>query len=382
MKFINYSTNSFAYNAMILLENRFVGRLQSVDIVEQSILLDGLLYALQKKSLTAELALKGGSALQRGYCSERFSSDLDFACGKNPPFSPAEFEEFGKDFTNDFKKILHDSFDINEDKIFIEYPDKKIYENIHNDKRIVASWKFFIEIPPEISLLNRKNQRKVPFSSRRQSTMLRNDRQYVKIDICNVPTYLEKKLIPLISSSAKNSSSIEGYVQDIREIYYEKTCSLLLRKNFKYYEIFDMFFAEKLSRLNPCEIDTQMFKNKSYDQMIKLSSIKSQISNNRQFIIPTKKNIVNFLASLESVMTYDGYKSVFDSARELLIYAQDRFERCELSLFGYKSQNPWNDQENIPMDITNIADSLQIRDIEQYQKEIDEDENFHPEMRY
>ena len=102
----------------------------------------------------------------------------------------------------------------------------------------------------------------------------------------------------------------------------------------------------------------------------KLANIKNQITNNRQFIIPTKKNIVNFLASLESVMTYDGYKSIFDSARELLIYAQDRFERCELSLLGYKCQNPWNDQENIPIDIKNIADSLQIRDIEQDQKEI------------
>ena len=116
---MEYTMSHFQDEALILLNNRFANRIQSVDIVEQALLLDGLLNGLQQKKLMNELAMKGGGALQRGYDSERFSSDLDFACGKYPPFTAKEFYQFGQDFCSDFKKIVHDTFDIQPDRINI-----------------------------------------------------------------------------------------------------------------------------------------------------------------------------------------------------------------------------------------------------------------------
>ncbi|MBQ7606423.1 MAG: nucleotidyl transferase AbiEii/AbiGii toxin family protein [Desulfovibrionaceae bacterium] len=66
-----------------------------MDIVEQSILLDAILKGLQEEKLINDLAIKGGGAIQRVYASERFSSDLDFACGRKPKFTKNEFIEFG-----------------------------------------------------------------------------------------------------------------------------------------------------------------------------------------------------------------------------------------------------------------------------------------------
>ena len=334
---MEYTMSHFQDEALILLNNRFANRIQSVDIVEQSLLLDGLLNGLQQKKIMNEIAMKGGGALQRGYDSERFSSDLDFACGKYPPFTAKDFYQFGQDFCSDFKKIVHDTFDIQPDKVSIFPPEDSVYNAILKEKRIVASWTIRVEIPAHMSLLNRERQR-----SPRNDKNYRKDIQYVKIDICNVPTYLDKNYRSLISSSSKNTVFAEGYVQKSEEIFYEKMSSLLLRRTFKPYDIYDMFFAEQVSDLNIQNIDRDVLLNKIRDQNVE--GLVKQIKANKNFVLPIKKNKFDFLNSLQNLLTYDGYKSIYCNVDNIMKYAENRFDYCSSILF--------NKDDSIPLDIS------------------------------
>ncbi|MBQ7607805.1 MAG: nucleotidyl transferase AbiEii/AbiGii toxin family protein [Desulfovibrionaceae bacterium] len=89
---------NFLLHAERLLVEQFGDRLTMADIAEKAVLLDGAMASLKKAGFLSDVVLKGGGALQRAYLSHRFSSDLDFSCGKIPPFSPQQFNDYGNNF--------------------------------------------------------------------------------------------------------------------------------------------------------------------------------------------------------------------------------------------------------------------------------------------
>jgi hypothetical protein len=121
-----------------------------------------LLSALSDAGVLRHVVFRGGTALRLCYGGERYSEDLDFACGTAGSYvDKIEFDRLVRHALEATKKSLHRDFDIDPDQITLKQPSHP--SAIKSDSVSVAAWQIVVPIGPTPRSL--KSRIKVEFAN-------------------------------------------------------------------------------------------------------------------------------------------------------------------------------------------------------------------------
>ena len=128
-----------------------------------------LLSALSDAGILRHVVFQGGTALRLCYGGERYSEDLDFACGKSGAYlDKIEFEKLIQRALETAKRSLQRDFGISSDQIALKPPPRPWA--IKETPVAVAAWQIAVPIDP------------TP----------RSPKSRIKIEFANVPSYDNK----------------------------------------------------------------------------------------------------------------------------------------------------------------------------------------------
>jgi len=241
-----------------VIDAQFNGNRAMLSVVMKSLIHDVVIPALASSGLLGKVVFQGGTALQRFYASQRFSEDLDFVCGqgKTLTLEPESFELLGKRFEEDINGILLSKYDISADRITLKKP-KDPY-SLKEMGVTVQVW-----------------QLRVPID-------LRGEKQMVKVEVANVPSYQpENKFWPTMitpSNSMVPSAPTLLKVESVSEILADKIVALSCRRHLKYRDVWDYHILGTQGVKTKDSLVEQKFADYGVDQEALLDHLDEKIT--------------------------------------------------------------------------------------------------------
>ncbi len=205
-----------------LAEEIAAGQGAPVNTVIKELLHYEILYALSESEAMDSLVFQGGTSIRLCHRGQRYSEDLDFACGSVIPDLPMD------SFARLLREQMGDRYGLT---IQVSEPNRS---PLGGQKVSVDRWKATVRVPN-------------PDKSIAQS-------QFINIEIASVPAY-DVQFLPLAVNHTGLPAVIRQLllpVESMQEILADKIVALGARPFVKYRDIWDIkFLADAGVRINP-----------------------------------------------------------------------------------------------------------------------------------
>lgn len=214
----DYNDTKFLRIAMQHVNEIFYGNYRDyLPITMKMLLHDMIMASLSSAGLLSDIVFQGGTCLQRVYDWPRLSEDLDFSnIGEN---SDERFLKFGNDFEAAVREELA-RIGFSDEEITVKRP------RLEEKEQIVRRWVIRVNVGNK------------------------NMKQFVNIELANVPTYevTQKTFTPL--SGITNGKRIMVNVEPLEVIFNEKVFTLVNRRFLKCRDVFDVSLLSDRLNIN------------------------------------------------------------------------------------------------------------------------------------
>lgn len=196
-----------------IVDSRFAGDMAMQQICVKCLLHDGILQALEKSGMLAQMVFHGGTCLQKVYGGIRLSEDLDFNyTGQDKE----KFYEVGKAFSRVVVDALVENYKLKAHEIEIIQPTEQKFD----EKGDMSRWTIKVIIGAKSASFTPKSK--------------------VKVEVSNTPTV--NPILRYVRPFSKLApfKPILTNVSSLEEMLADKATALIGRTYLKYRDVFDI----------------------------------------------------------------------------------------------------------------------------------------------